>query len=87
MVFASRMTTVETDKKGRTAAIVEGGKAVKKLFEFFSKMTALEFMDSWFTQHDLVANYSSSGLQPKRIVSVVAYLEPINQNIEKILDF
>ena len=81
------MTTVEIDSKGRKAAILEGGKAVKKLFSFFSTMTPLEFMESWFTQHDLVANYSSSGLQPKRIVSVVAYLEPINQNIEKILEF
>ena len=84
-VFASRMTTISMDEENRKASIIEGGAAAKKLYSFFESKSKLELTDEWYRTHDKISNYTVSGLQPKRLISIVAYVEPLNTDVESIL--
>ena len=53
--------------------------------DFIQKLDDATFLEKWFAQHDLLADYKGSGLQPRRLVNIVLFVDPFYQPVSELI--
>ena len=53
--------------------------------DFIQKLDDGLFLEKWFAQHDLLADYKGSGLQPRRLVNIVIFVDPFYLPVSELI--
>ena len=82
--FASINTGIEL-ANGKNVQLIDGKQTRKALENYIEKLSDEEFLDSWFRQHDRVADFRGSGYGPRRLINLVITLDPMYLSVTKIM--
>ena len=59
--------------------------SVGETFSYLGKMDLATFGEKWFEMHNLVGDLSASGLQYRRVVSILINFDPLSIDVNKFL--
>ena len=70
---------------GKSNMLVSTKSDTLEMKDFIQKLDDGLFLEKWFAQHDLLADYKGSGLQPRRLVNIVIFVDPFYLPVSELI--